>query len=308
MHIVEVEGLCHSYNNKRVWANKDVQFSIQSKGVIGLLGSNGAGKSTLMNIICGVVHQTSGKVRIYGSDIEKDSMTAKKQIGFLPQTAPLYLDLTVNEYLYHCALLRGMEKSQIPSAVEEVKKSVQISHFSKRLIKNLSGGYRQRVGIAQAIIHKPKLVVLDEPTIGLDPNQIVEVRNLVCEIAKERTVLFSTHILHEVDLMCSHVLMMDGGRLIFNGTLNEFRQIESSDKVLLTVGRMPAEKEFLSIEGITGFDYINHQKLRISFENNPGITNQLIRKSVEQNWELQEIHYEQKTLDAIFSKLSSKPS
>ena len=166
--IVEVKHLSHRYSVD--WAIKDINFEIDSKGVFGLLGSNGAGKSTTMNIICNVLTQTEGEVFINGIDLRKDPIKAKRFIGFLPQKAPLHIDMTVDEYLYHCADLRLMPKSEIPAAVERAKAKCGISHFSKRVISNLSGGYQQRVGIAQSIIHNPLFVILDEPTNGLDPN------------------------------------------------------------------------------------------------------------------------------------------
>ena len=173
--IVRVEHLSHRYSIQ--WAIKDINFEIKKKGVLGLLGSNGAGKSTTMNIICGVLSQTAGEVYINGINTRENPVEAKKQIGFLPQKPPLYPDLTVDEYLTHCALMRLVNKHQVKKVVEEAKERCQIAHFSKRLIRSLSGGYQQRVGIAQAIVHKPQFVVLDEPTNGLDPNQIIEIRD-----------------------------------------------------------------------------------------------------------------------------------
>ena len=178
--ILKVENLSHRYSSN--WAIREINLEIASTGVIGLLGSNGAGKSTAMNIICGVLNQTEGVVYIDGIDIRKYPELAKRNIGFLPQTPPLYSDFTVDEYLIYAAGLRFIEKNKIRAAVEEVKERTGITHFSSRLINNLSGGYKQRVGIAQAIIHKPRLVVMDEPTSGLDPNQIIEARKLIKEI------------------------------------------------------------------------------------------------------------------------------
>lgn len=166
-----------------------------------------AGKSTTMNIICNVLTQTEGEVFINGVDLRHDPIKAKKFIGFLPQKAPLHMDMTVDEYLYHCADIRLVPKSEIPVAVERAKAKCGISHFSKRVISNLSGGYQQRVGIAQSIIHNPLFVILDEPTNGLDPNQILEIRHLIHEIAEERAVLISTHILPEVQAVCDCIMM-----------------------------------------------------------------------------------------------------
>src|SRR6186713_352174 len=212
--IVKIERLSHKYSSS--WAIRDINMEIGSTGIVGLLGSNGAGKSTTMNILCGVLNQTEGSVYIDGIDLRKEPERAKQQIGFLPQTPPLYMDFTVDEYLTNCAYLRSMKKPQVPAALEEAKERCGIAHFSDRLIRNLSGGYRQRVGIAQAIIHRPKLVVLDEPTNGLDPNQIIEVRSLIKEIATSHAVIFSTHILSEVQVLCRDIQMIEEGRMVFS--------------------------------------------------------------------------------------------
>ncbi len=164
--IVKAEHLSHRYSVQ--WAIKDINLEIDQTGIVGLLGSNGAGKSTTMNIICGVLTQTEGNVIIDGINLKEDPVRAKRHIGFLPQRPPLYGDLNVDEYLTYTAQLRQMAAKDIPAAVEQVKEKCGISHFGRRLIKNLSGGYQQRVGIAQAIVHNPKFVVMDEPTNGLD--------------------------------------------------------------------------------------------------------------------------------------------
>ena len=204
--IVKVEHLYHRYATQ--WAIEDISFEIDHVGVVGLLGSNGAGKSTTMNIICGVLKQTSGEVYINGVNSIKDPIAARKNIGFLPQKPPLYPDLTVDEYLRFCAEMRLVDPKKINRAVEETEERCGISHFKGRLWRNLSGGYQQRVSIAQAIIHDPKFVVLDEPTNGLDPNQILAVRHLIRGIAEERTVMLSTHILSEINATCKSIVMI----------------------------------------------------------------------------------------------------
>lgn len=304
MSILKVSNLSHSYNSGKDWAVKNINFEIESKGIVGILGSNGAGKSTTMNIICGVINQTSGSVMINGSDIRKDAQMAKKNLGFLPQEAPLYLDLTVDEYLNHAARIRLMDSKSIPDAIERVKEKVNISHFSKRLIKNLSGGYRQRVGIAQAIIHQPQLVVLDEPTVGLDPNQIIEVRNLVREIAEDRAVMFSTHIMSEVELMCKDVIMIESGGIVYNGSLESFKQIDTPESVIIKVDKLIDERELMRITGVNKVEVIDNNKIRISFNEIGNITELLISESRDKDWKLHEIYYEQKSLDSIFAKLS----
>lgn len=302
--IVQIEHLSHRYT--RTWAIRDINLQIFQTGIVGLLGSNGAGKSTTMNILCGVIKQTEGKVVINGFDIRQHPVQAKMQIGFLPQTPPLYMDLTVDEYLSYCARIRRMEESQVRPAMEEAKARCGITHFSKRLIRNLSGGYRQRVGIAQAIIHKPKLVVLDEPTNGLDPNQIVEVRSLIREIAEERAVIFSTHILSEVKALCKEIRMIEDGRLVFSDTLEAFNNYVEPHSALATMNNPPAAEAILSIDGVTKVDYINERQLRIFFDADRDITAKIIRASVQNNWDLTEIVLEKNSLDEVFAQLSNK--
>ena len=217
--IVEVKHLSHRYSVD--WAIRDINFSIEKTGILGLLGSNGAGKSTTMNIICGVLNQTEGDVFINGIDLRKNPVEAKKHIGFLPQKPPLHPDLTVDEYLIHCATLRRMEKSKIREVVEIAKERCAIAHFSKRLIKNLSGGYQQRVGIAQALLNNPKILILDEPTAGLDPKERVRFRNLLSEYAGDKIVILSTHIVSDIEAIADEVLLMKKGKFVLQGTVPE---------------------------------------------------------------------------------------
>jgi ABC-2 type transport system ATP-binding protein len=188
-----------------------------------------------------------------------------------------------------------------------VKEKVSITHFSKRLLKNLSGGYRQRVGIAQAIIHKPQLVVMDEPTVGLDPNQIVEVRKLVQEIATDRAVIFSTHILSEADLMCKEVLMIEHGRLVFSGPLEAFKQVETPDSILASFDASAPVEELKRVSGVTGVEVLGERRVRITFDGSADMTARIMQIAVQERWRLREIHYEQKTLEAIFSRFSKSP-
>ncbi|MEG0499743.1 MAG: ABC transporter ATP-binding protein, partial [Rikenellaceae bacterium] len=265
-----------------------------------------AGKSTTMNIICGVLNQTSGEVFINGISLREHPRDAKQYIGFLPQNPPLHLDLTVDEYLYHCADLRQIDKKEIPQAVERVKQKCGIAHFSERLIKNLSGGYRQRVGIAQSIIHDPLFVILDEPTNGLDPNQILAVRALIKDIAKEKAVLISTHILSEVQATCDYIKMIERGDVVFSGTKEEFNNYMAPDTLIVIVGNSPEQKELLEVEGVTYVEYITPTRLRVHFDSDRSIVKRIIGKSIEKNWKLKEIHIENESLDTIFAKLSGK--
>lgn len=304
MSILSVSNLSHSYNSGKNWVVNSLNFQIEDCGVVALLGSNGAGKSTTMNIICGVLNQTKGKVLINGYDIQSDPIKAKSELGFLPQTPPLYLDLTVSEYLIHCARLRHITESDIPESVQKVMDKVSISHFKNRLLKNLSGGYRQRVGIAQAIIHSPKLVIFDEPTVGLDPNQIIEIRKLIREISKNCAVLISTHILSEVQQICQDVIMINSGSMVFSGSMIEFRDLLKPTAVLAKFGTPPNPEELQSIHELERWEYKEDASMRLIFKEGFMDTDIIIKKSVENNWDLKEINVEQIPMDDIFSKLS----
>src|ERR1700754_3487897 len=259
--IIKIERLSHRYAT--AWAIRDINIEISQSGIVGLLGSNGAGKSTTMNILCGALNQTEGNVFIGGIDMRKEPEAAKKLIGFLPQNPPLYMDLTVDEYLVYCANLRKMKKGEIRPALEDAKERCGVAHFSSRLIRNLSGGYRQRVGIAQAIIHRPQLVVLDEPTNGLDPNQIIEVRALIKEIAAERAVIFSSHILSEVQLLCNDITMIEGGKIVFADSMDVFNNYIAPHSVVVHMENPPSVSRLLEIAGITSVDFLTSKLLRI---------------------------------------------
>ena len=246
--IVKVEHLYHRYSTQ--WAIEDINLEIEGAGVVGLLGSNGAGKSTTMNIICGVLKQTKGKVYINGVDTLKNPEVARGYIGFLPQKPPLYPDLTVNEYLNFCAEIHWMERKSIKAAVKRVEERCGVYHMKDRLLRNLSGGYQQRVGMAQAILHDPKFVVLDEPTNGLDPNQILEVRQLIQNIAEDRTVLLSTHILSEVQAACSSIKMIEHGHVVFSGTVEEFDNYIEPNTLYAVFDLPPLPDELLMIAGM----------------------------------------------------------
>lgn len=305
MSILKIEKLSHRYSSS--WAIRDINLEINQTGVVGLLGSNGAGKSTTMNILCGVIRQTEGRVYINGIDTMKDPETTKKEIGFLPQNPPLYTDLTVDEYLTYCAELRLIDNSTIKAAVEEAKEKCQISHFSSRLIKNLSGGYRQRVGIAQAIIHKPRLVVMDEPTNGLDPNQLIEARKLIKEIAKDRTVLLSSHIMSEIHLLCREVIMIEGGRIIFSDTMDAFNNYVQPNSLLVKMETPPPESDLLNIKGASRVEFLTEKQIRIYFEGDQDITERIIAASLQHDWHLREISFEKGLLDDVFKQLSTQP-
>lgn len=301
--IVSIEKLSHRYTS--TWAIRDINMEINSTGIVGLLGSNGAGKSTTMNILCGALSQTEGNVFINGIDLRRQPELAKQQIGFLPQNPPLYMDLTVQEYLSYCAALRLIPKAQMASAIQEAKERCGISHFSNRLIRNLSGGYRQRVGIAQAIVHRPALVVLDEPTNGLDPNQITEVRSLIKEIAVDRAVIFSSHILSEIQVLCKEIKMIEHGRIVFSDTMDAFNNYVEPHSILMHLENPPTAADLLQMPGVTNVDFITERQVRVQFSGDKNITEKMVEASVQKGWRLREISIDKTALDEVFKQLSS---
>lgn len=222
--LVAATGLSRYYSEHCAVDRLDVQLH---KGeVLGLLGPNGAGKSTTMQMLTGNLAPTAGEIRIRGIDLLDEPRKAKQQIGYLPEQPPVYRDLTVGEYLYYCARLRNVPAAQRKDAVERGSERCGLKDVGKRLIGNLSKGYRQRVGIAQAILHNPAVVILDEPTVGLDPIQIREIRRLIRELGQEHGIILSTHILPEVQAVCDRVQILNRGKTVFNDTLQGVESLE----------------------------------------------------------------------------------
>lgn len=303
--IVRVEHLSHRYSVQ--WAIRDINLEIKKNGVYGLLGSNGAGKSTTMNIMCGVLNQTEGEVFLNGINLRENPVEAKKNIGFLPQTPPLYPESTVDEYLVYCAQLRQVPKAQIRDMVEYAKQKCGIAHFSKRLLSALSGGYQQRVGIAQAIVHNPRFVVLDEPTNGLDPNQILEIRQLIKEIAADRAVLLSTHILSEVQATCDEIKMIEHGKVVFSGSIKEFNNYVTPSTFVAVLDNPPAIEVLRQIPGVLKVEHITATRFRFHFdEADHTMTQRMAELSVKEGWKASEIILEHDTLDVVFAHLSGK--
>jgi len=302
--LLKVEGLWHRYS--RDWAIREIGFTITGHGVTGLLGSNGAGKSTTMNILCGVLNQTRGQVRVEGIDIREKPEQAKRLIGFLPQNAPLYPELTVDEYLRYCAALRKMERSAVPRALAWVKERCGIAHYSKRIIRNLSGGYRQRVGIAQALIHQPRLLVLDEPTNGLDPNQIAEVRQLIREIGRERSVLLSSHILSEIQATCTEIKMIEHGQMVFSDTMDAFTNYVTPTAVLMHLENAPPAMELEAVAGVKAVEMVDRKTIRLRSDQPAVLAENIIAICVSKGWRLNEICLEKNSPDEVFARLSGQ--
>jgi ABC-2 type transport system ATP-binding protein len=218
--LITASNINHYYGSFH--AVQNLSLELKRGEILGLLGPNGAGKTTSMEIITGNISPSNGSIELTGTDLHKNPQKAKRELGYLPEQPPLYRNMTIAEYLSFCARLHGIAKAQISNSVSESMEKCGLKDMGRRLISNLSKGYQQRVGIAQAIIHKPSIIILDEPTSGLDPNQIVEIRNLIRELGKDHGVILSTHILPEVQSICSRVVILNTKSLPFATTVNDY--------------------------------------------------------------------------------------
>ena len=215
--MIEIQNVSKRYGSK--WAVKDATFTIKKGEILGFLGRNGAGKSTTMNIVTGYLSATSGRVLIDGHDILEEPREAKRHIGYLPEIPPLYMDMTVDEYLRFVCSIKDVKPSYVKTHLDDITELIRITDVRKRLIKNLSKGYKQRVGMAQALVGNPEVVILDEPTVGLDPKQIIEIRKLIKELGEDHTVVLSSHILHEVADVCERVVIINQGTIVAQDSL-----------------------------------------------------------------------------------------
>lgn len=231
--MITVEGLTHYYGERR--AIEDIRFQISKNEIVGFLGLNGAGKSTTLRILAGLVVPSAGSVTIEGVDLVAAGAAFRGRIGYLPEDPPLYREMTVREFVAYCGELKGLDRAAVEARLDGVLKVAQLTHVQHRVIQELSHGYRKRCGIAQAIIHKPALVILDEPISGLDPRQIVEMRQVIRDLAKDCTVLISSHILGEISETCDRILVLAGGKIVAQGTEAELAARAGADGARLTL-------------------------------------------------------------------------
>lgn len=285
------------------YAVKDVSFNLERGEVLGFLGPNGAGKSTTMRMLTGNLAPTEGAVDICGFDMLEDPKKAKSMIGYLPEMRPLYKELTVDEYLTIAARFHNVPAKKINHSVDRAKDRCGLMHMSKRLIENLSNGYQQRVGIAQAIIHEPEIVILDEPTVGLDPIQIREIRKLIKEIGKNHSVILSTHILPEVEMVCDRVQIINQGSLVFHGSIDELKQQRIGNKLQVGLKKAPALKDLKSINFISDVEKIEGDLFRFHFKTNVD-SEKLASLCVEKKWGLYHIAPDVTSLEDIFAQLT----
>ena len=301
-HLVVVEALTRHYGN--LCAVDNVSFSLSKGEVLGFLGPNGAGKSTTMQMLCGALAPSAGRITINSIDLLEQPRQAKQAIGFLPEQPPLYFEFTVNEYLYYCAQLRNIGKAKRAAAIDTVKQRCGLTDVGKRLIGNLSKGFQQRIGIAQAIIHSPPVVILDEPTIGLDPIQIREIRELIKTLGKDHSVILSTHILPEVQISCSRVLIINRGKLVFSDSIAHLNQQQQASSLILQLQHPPPLAQLESIAGVNDIETLSTQRFRIHYHAEQSPASMIAQAAVGQQWGLQQLTPETRSLEQIFIELT----
>lgn len=305
---IEIANLTKKYGPQRAVDN--ISFKVKTGEILGFLGPNGAGKTTTMKMITNYISIGEGEITIGGQSINDDPDALKKHIGYLPENNPLYLDMPLIDYLEFCAALQGVDKSDIPERIREMVRVCGLNAEKHKKIGELSKGYRQRVGLAQAMIHDPQILILDEPTTGLDPNQIVEIRKLIRELGKEKTVILSTHILPEVEATCDRILIINKGKIVADGTSETLRAQASGSEVLKVKIEDSAQANVLDeikkLDSVENAEALNHEEGRFEIKSKHGMSSkkEIFNLCVKKKWVMTEsIPYETK-LEDIFRNLT----
>lgn len=305
--MIEVRNLTKSYGPRRAIDN--LNFSVRKGEVVGFLGPNGAGKTTTMKIITGFMAPSSGDVSVAGFDVYENPLEVKKRIGYLPETPPVYGDMTVGDYLAYVARLKGVASDRVKILVDRAVEKTSLTEVRGRLIQNLSKGFRQRVGIAQAVVSDPEVLILDEPTVGLDPKQVAEIRNLIGELAGHHTIILSTHILPEVQASCQRIIIINRGQIVAEDTLEGLgRRMTAGQRVVIRV-RRPAAPLRQALANLGGVRAVRAQSdpqlLELDLEEGEEMIEKLSALVVEQKAGLLEIRPVSANLEDIFIKLTS---
>jgi ABC-2 type transport system ATP-binding protein len=299
--LIHAEQLYRYYGDH--CAVKAVSFELSKGEVLGFLGPNGAGKSTTMQMLTGNLAPSAGRVQVGGIDLLDNPTSAKRQLGYLPEQPPLYRDLTVDEYLTYCARLHRLARRRIKEAIRRAKQRCGLESEGGRLIGNLSKGYQQRVGIAQAILHNPSVVILDEPTVGLDPIQIREIRTLIRELGEEHGIILSTHILPEVQGTCTHVQIINRGQLVFADSIEGLETHLHSQHLIVVFRNPPALEALKMLPDVVDVQVLADNRVRLKYSGeNPAAA--IAEEAVTRGWGLMELVPERRTLEQIFIELT----
>ena len=313
--MIDVKNLSKTYIDRKAVDN--ITFQVNKGEILGFLGPNGAGKTTTMKILSGFINASEGTAMVNGFDVKKETMNAKAAIGYLPETPPVYLGMEVEDYLRFAARLHKVSKKNLKQAVESAMERVGVIDVRHRLIGNLSKGYRQRVGLAQAIAHNPPVLILDEPTVGLDPKQIIEIRNLIRSLRNAHTVILSTHILPEVQAACDRVVVIDHGRIVADDRLeNIINRAQGSVRVHLQLQNSPSENFLQKLKNLSGVTLLSTNKQReageyilsLEFAKGKDLRSNVAELCVQERLGLLGLYQEKVSLEDAFVKLVTKDS
>jgi ABC-2 type transport system ATP-binding protein len=310
--MIHVENLTKYYDG--FCAVDEITFDIQKGEILGLLGPNGAGKTTTLRMMTGFLRPTSGTIRVKEYSIEQHSLEIRKVLGYLPEAAPLYHDMLAYDYLNYVAMIREFGKEQVHSRIRELAELCGLNEVMHRPIGELSRGYKQRVGLAHAMMSDPEILVLDEPTSGLDPNQIVEIREIIKQIGKEKTIIFSTHILSEAEATCDRVVIINRGRVVADDSTESLKQMARGE-CLINISLQNAtfqsvEDKLAEIQGIVSIAPVDNTgettQVIITCQSSVDLRGEIYRKVKETDWILLDFHQETKTLEKIFRELTAE--
>lgn len=299
---VQINNLTKVYGQQK--AVNNLSFSANKGEIVGFLGPNGAGKSTTMKVITCFTPPTSGEVKVCNNDVNITPLKVRELIGYLPEHNPLYLDMYVHEYLQYVGHLHKMKGREARLQSKKMIDLVGLGIEQNKKIGALSKGYRQRVGLAQALIHNPEVLILDEPTTGLDPNQLVEVRNIIKNISEDKTVILSTHIMQEVQALCDRVVIINQGNLVTDNTVANL--MSASQSTLVVEFAAPIDHELIKIEGIASIEVLSNNNYRIVFDKNEDLRNQLFEIIKTNDWQLTGMKQEESSLESIFQNITNQ--
>ena len=297
--LISVNNLVRYYGD--YCAVNDISFELAAGDILGFLGPNGAGKSTTMQMLSGNLAPTEGEIRINGVDLLDKPSTAKAGLGYLPEIPPLYKEMSVDEYLRYCAKLRRIDKAEVDDAIRLAKQRCGLMDVSRRLIGNLSKGYQQRVGIAQAILHSPQVIILDEPTVGLDPIQIREIRELITELGKSHGIILSTHILPEVESVCNRVQVINEGRLVYASDMKDLLEQPHNGAFEIALSRPPSTDELLATEVVDRVEQLDANRFVVHLS---ASADEFASAAVNNNWGLNKLVPQEHSLEQIFVNLT----
>ena len=302
---ISVKNITKLYGQQK--ALDQVSFEVSSGEIIGFLGPNGAGKSTMMKIITGFIPPSSGEVFVNGLDIVEKSIEVRKQIGYVPENNPLYLDMYIKEYLTFVARLYKISRKDSKTKVDEIIQKTGLTQELKKKIGALSKGYRQRVGLAQALVHDPSVLILDEPTSGLDPNQIVEIRNLIAEVGKHKTIMLSTHIMQEVEAICDRIIIINNGQLVANNSKENLQQQSRSGKfqtVIVEFNTTVAREQLLKIKGVGKVQGLKQNNWLIESLSESDIRPEIFSFAVKHDFTVLSMQQKEMSLEQVFQELT----